>query len=114
RLRARAGGAAHLRGPRPVAAGVANAKKPRTPIGSVASAMPSGGGVDPLRHGRLAVGGLVLVDHALAGRLVEGARGGALQLNGLLGVARLDGLAELPHRSADLRAHGLVALAPLF
>ena len=52
------------------------------------------GGGDPPGHRRLAVGGLVLVDDALAGRLVERLRRGALQLGGLLGIARLDGLAE--------------------
>ena len=81
--------------------------------GCCGSSTPSGCGVDPPGHRRLAVRRLVLVDDALAGRLVEGLRGGALQLGGLLGVARLDGLAEAADGGADGRADRLVALPAL-
>ena len=47
--------------------------------------------------GRLAVGGLVLVDHALAGRLVEVAAGGAHGGGGRVEVASVSSLTEPAH-----------------
>src|SRR5262245_51164568 len=65
--------------------------------------------VERARERRLAVGGLVLVDHALAGRLVQLAAGRHQQLAGLFLVAGLDGLAEPAHRRMKRRLHRLVA-----
>src|SRR5690606_35783643 len=68
---------------------------------------------EALGHRRLAVGRLVLVDDALARGLVQRARRGALQLDGLLGVACLGGLAELPHGGTHGGLDRLVAQAAL-
>src|SRR4051794_16171520 len=62
---------------------------------------------------RLLVGGLVLVDDALRDGLVERTRGGALELGGLLGVARGRGLASLADRGLERGLDGLVAQARL-
>src|SRR5690625_4723301 len=66
--------------------------------------------VQPLGDRALAVGGLVLVDDALARRLVELARSRAPQDNGLLDVAGVGGHAELANGRLQRRAHRLVAL----
>src|SRR3954469_15652026 len=62
-----------------------------------------------LLDGRLAVGGLVLVDDALGGGLVELLARGHGQGLGLLG-AGLGSLAELADRGLQRGLHGLVAL----
>src|SRR5215470_12663045 len=62
-----------------------------------------------VRERRLAVRGLVLVDDALAGGLVQLAAGRHQQLAGLLLVARLDGLPESTDRRVKRRLHRLVA-----
>src|SRR5690606_14906055 len=62
---------------------------------------------------RLAVGGLVLVDDALARGLVELTGGSPLQRNGRLDVALLGGLAELADGRLERRLDGLVAQAAL-
>src|SRR5258707_513660 len=61
----------------------------------------------------LAVGRLVLVDNALADGLVQPHEGGPHLLRGLVGIAGLRGLAELPDRRLQRRLDGLVALARL-
>ena len=63
---------------------------------------------------RLAVRGLVLVDDALAGRLVQLTAGGAQRGPGFVEVPRVRGLAELAHRGAQRRLRGLVPLMRLF
>src|SRR6476619_4930446 len=65
--------------------------------------------VERAREGRLAVGRLSLMDHALAGGLVQLAAGRHQQLAGLVLVARLDGLAESTNRRVKRRLHRLVA-----
>src|SRR5690242_182656 len=61
-----------------------------------------------LGDGRLAVGRLVLVDDALAGGLVELARGVAEQRGRLLNVASRGGLVELADRRLQRRLDRLV------
>ena len=53
--------------------------------------------------------GLILVDHALAGGLVQLAAGGHQQLGGLVLVAGIDGLTEPADSRAKRRLHRLVA-----
>src|ERR1700760_625366 len=57
----------------------------------------------------LLVGGLVLVDDALAGSLVELTAGRDQQLGGLVLLAGLSGLAEVTHSRTKRRLHRLVA-----
>src|SRR5260370_21561808 len=61
----------------------------------------------------LAVRRLVLVDDALADSLVQLDVGGPHSLRGLVGIAGLRSLAELPDRRLQRRLDGLVALARL-
>src|SRR5262249_5193560 len=65
--------------------------------------------VESLSQRRLLVGGLVLVDHALAGCLVQLAAGRHEQLGGLFLVAFSSGLAEPADRSVQRALHRLVA-----
>src|SRR5882757_6315049 len=65
--------------------------------------------VEGARQGGLLVGRLVLVDDALAGRLVQLAAGRDQQLGGLLLLARVDGLTEPADSRAKGRLHRLVA-----
>ena len=64
-------------------------------------------------HRRLAVRGLVLVDHALARGLVELPAGGAQRGLSRLQVPSVRGLAELADGRAQRRLDGLVPLARL-
>src|SRR5690606_29247076 len=66
-------------------------------------------GRDLLSQGRLLVGGLVHVNDALGGGLVELTRGSALVLDGLLDVTRGNGLASLADRGLQRGLDGLVA-----
>src|SRR6185437_3764173 len=63
-----------------------------------------------LSDGGLAVGGLLLVNHALARRLVKLDGSSAHSQGRLVDVARVSGLAELAHGGLQLRLHSLVAL----
>src|SRR5262249_13979154 len=65
------------------------------------------------RDGRLAVGGLVLVDDALGDGLVELARGDARGLDGGVLVAGVGSLTELADEGLQLGLDGLVALMTL-
>src|SRR5699024_11869888 len=67
--------------------------------------------VDSLGERRLLVGGLVLVDDALAGGLVELTRGRDQQGAGALLVARLGGGTQVTDRGTHRRLDGLVAEA---
>src|SRR5215470_15601510 len=66
-----------------------------------------------LGHGRLAVRGLVLVDHALARGLVQAAAGVAHGQHRRVGVTGVGRLAELAHAGLQRRLDGLVALPGL-
>src|SRR6516164_10500066 len=65
------------------------------------------------RYRGLAVRGLVLVNDALAGRLVQALRRGAHRHGRRLHVAGVGRLAELAHRRLQRRLDGLVALPRL-
>jgi DNA polymerase-3 subunit delta len=65
--------------------------------------------VQGVRERRLLVGGLVLVDHTFAGRLVQLAAGGDQQFGGFVLLAGLGGLTEMADRRAKRRLHRLVA-----
>src|SRR5689334_25444914 len=83
---------------------------PAGPATSEGSGLELGGA---LGHGRLAVRGLVLVDHALARGLVQAAAGVAHSQHRRVGVTGVGRLAELAHAALQRRLDGLVALPGL-
>src|SRR4051794_24362036 len=90
--------------------------EPAAPRSPLRSSVRTGWGSerrDLLRDGRLAVGGLVLVDDALRRRLVQLLHRDAEGRGGLVLVTGVHGEADVAHVRAELALHGLVAVVGL-